>query len=76
MISAKDARSMTDNNIYNRELKEIEKMIEEACNEGCGFITKEGYIHPETKRRLIKLGFDVYYREETFWGSEETWISW
>lgn len=76
MISAKNARSITDNSVSNRELKEIEKMIIEACHEGRASITKEGRIHSEVRRRLIELGYEVFYRED-FWGiNNTTRISW
>ena len=76
MISAKEARRMTDNDIYNKELKEIEERIIKACSEGRGFITKEGYIHSETERKLQELGFEVSYIEENCWHSKETMIEW
>jgi len=76
MINAKDARIITENNIYNKELKEIEKMIIEACHEGRDFITKEGSINSEVRRRLIELGYEVFYKNECFWGSKETMIKW
>ena len=76
MISAKNARSITDNNICNRELKEIEKRIIEACHEGHDFITKEGYISSDARIKLVELGFEVSYKEKGFWGSKETKISW
>ena len=76
MISAKNARSITDNSVSNRELREIEKRIIEACHEGRDSITKEGRINPEVRRRLIELGYEVFYKEEGFWGSKETRISW
>lgn len=77
MISAKEARKITDNDIYNKELKEIEEKIKEACNKGCDYITKDGRIHPEVRRKLIELGFEVFYRENGgFYDSEETTIKW
>lgn len=76
MINAKDARIITENNIYNKELKEIEERIIKACNEGRDYITKEGYIHLETERKLQELGFEVSYIEKGFYDSEETMIEW
>lgn len=76
MISAKEARKITDNDIYNKELKEIEEKIKKACNKGRDYITKEGYIHSETERKLQELGFEVSYIEKGFYDSEETMIEW
>ena len=76
MISAKEARRMTDNDIYSKELKDIEKRIINACSKGYDFITKEGYIHSETERKLQELGFKVSYIEKGFYDSEETMIEW
>ena len=62
MLSAKDAYTKTLNNIaeyVSDELIKLEKQINGAISEGKFYISNNGFLNVESKRRLENLGYNV-----------------
>ena len=62
MLSAKEAYTKTLNNIsecVTEELFKLENQIIDAIKKGKFFISSNGFIQVETKRKLEDLGYKV-----------------
>ena len=62
MLSAKEAYKKTSNNIKEcviEELYMLENQITDAIIKGKFFISSNGFLQVETKRRLEDLGYKV-----------------
>lgn len=62
MLSASEAKTKTQNNIddcITQELEELNKKINNAISCGKFSICNDGYLQPETRKRLEQLGYKV-----------------
>lgn len=59
---ASEANKMTNNAIDNcitQQLAELSKLIRDAVADGEFSISKDGYLKPETRKKLEELGYKV-----------------
>ncbi len=59
MITASEARKISENNCATKKLSEIVSQIKIASANGKFFICNAGYLQPEIRYRLEGLGYKI-----------------
>ncbi len=76
MITAKEARALTNESVKNLTVQKYEPLIRKAAEEGCTSISFDHVISELEKEALREFGYKVQERDVDYYNSDITIIAW
>lgn len=76
MITAKEARALTNESVRKLAVQKYEPLIRKAAEEGCTSISFDYRISELEKEALAEFGYNVKERDVDYYNSDITIIAW